>query len=257
MSKASEQKVTKKKPSPIQAFWSKHVVEDKVDNVKCAKALKKHFDEIKLEEKEEFKENEYRDALAKRIARQVFWPKDTEKTGKSPHVTKASILFACKTKTFGPWSTLIETIHQYFFEDTTTPATNIMDSFFGRAHLEYIDKKLINHGDYCLRYHDEAGFELCMKKNAKDGVKIVQEQIVRKKFKASGLKWYWEEKIAKVGGCSIKKHNFDKISDFIKEVQKQIKTKPVMFLSPYTGEDETKVNTKDFENALNQIDLEK
>merc|ERR1712142_914951 len=91
-----------------------------------------------------------------------------------PYVTKASIIFACRNNTFGPWPNLFQTIKENLMDETRP--IDIFDIFCGHTDLDSVHKKLKNYGDYCMRYHDEGGFQLCYKAIVKDGKDLFKEE---------------------------------------------------------------------------------
>jgi len=214
MAQASE-----KKPGPITVFWTEHFdKKTEVSNAECTEAL------IKLLEKQDEKEppsyqkdDKSRREFASLVASRIFWPVEDKDSGTSHNVTKKSIYFACKKKTFGNWETLFPEIAKNF-DDPKMPMSQLQ-CFWGRADFESVIKKhLKKEGDYCMRFNDDGGFELCFCKKMHGDSKCVRETIVRRKLKKEGVVFQWEESVAKVGGNKIEKRNFNNVCLFIKKM---------------------------------------
>jgi len=215
MSKKSD-----KKPGQIQVFWTKHFEnKKKVTNDECTDALIKLLKEKAGDEKDDNKkEDESRRQFASLVASRVFWPVEEKDSGTSTIVTKASILFACKNSTFGNWQTLFPTIAENF--DAPDMPLPQLQCFFGRADFEsQIKSKLKESGDYCLRFHDEGGFELCYCRKMHGNTVPVQERIIRRNLKNKPIFWQWSESVARIGGKKTVLHNFDSVNSFIKTMK--------------------------------------
>jgi len=155
----------------------------------------------------------------------IFCPEDG-------NVTKSSLFFACKKNTFGSWSTLFQTIYENLHDETLP--IEPMNYFFGRTDVKSIEKRLKSDGQYCLRYHDEGGLELCILKQKQGGTQIRKERIEKRKLKEKGVVWKWEETVARIGGSKVVTHYFGNVGEFLKELKdKKIIGEPVMFNSAY------------------------
>jgi len=233
----------------IKKFWDEHFKgKTEVSNKDFEKALVKHFkkeadEKEKKESKEDLGYNESdksRELFAKSVASQVFWPESDKGSDHSSNVTKASIFFACKKPTFGPWATVFETIAANLQDPTTS--TQQVNFFYGRADFDSVIKRKLNKpGTYCMRFHDEGGLELCICKMGQDGPIYKREKITRKKFKK--VVWRWEESVAKIGGHKKKNHDFNNVGEFLKHMKKnQYIKEAVMFGSAYKTMSDTPIS---------------
>jgi len=242
-----------KKPGHIAEFWKKYLDDEgEVQNAKFLTALIKYLEEHENEENKEnikvpsFKNKKSRELFAKRVTNQIFWPDPESK--ENDIVTKASIIFACKKSTFGPFITLFQTISENL-SSTDLPFQPI-DFFWGHSDLSRITKRLKKEKSYCMRYHDDGGFEICIRKVVEDGSdpSLRRERIKRMNLKSKGVIWRWEEQIAMIQGMKINKHDFGSVGAWLKELKdKEIIEEPVMYGTAYRSYVDKKNKNRDHE----------
>lgn len=240
---------------PALAFWAKHFPdnEESVSRPRFYNALLLLFKEQK--QKEENKkggktsktvgynigENTQKQ-FAKAMVTQIFWPAvDLTENRNRQFVDKSCIQFAINT--FGPWSTLFQTIDANL-EDLTQPHKPL-EFFHGRVTREQVDIQLNAVGDFALRYDQTRGVVLHWAREGRNNeISPRHETLIRKKFPKKAAVWTWADSIAVPGGMKVKKHQYKSIGEFLDYMrgkngrgnnQQQIKkiSNAIMFGSAY------------------------